>query len=348
MDINLLQRYIEGNTTPQERLAVAEWLEADEANVREATALHKLHDIAVWNRESESNTTERTALKVRLRRVATELLKIAAVFALAFAAYSYLGNKEQADEEPAVAWQTFSAPPGQRAQLLLPDSTTVWLNSGSTITYPTSFSRTNRTVAFEGEGYFDVTHDEEHPFTVKTPKIDVRVLGTEFNVIAYSDNEATEVALVKGKVELMTEDGQTKIYTMKENENVRVVGNVAVTAETGNASDITSEAATGSGKTAVKRLTAPTLTASRIKNPDYFEWRNGIICFDDEPLDRMMHKLQRLFDVTIVTPDAPFMKRRYTGKFRSADGIEHVLRVIKLRERFDYEVDKEKNVITIK
>ena len=98
--------------------------------------------------------------------------------------------------------QTVIVPAGQRAELLLADGTKVWLNSRSKLKFPDRFQKDARKVELDGEGYFEVTHQEEAPFTVHTSKYDVKVLGTEFNVKAYKDKEQFETSLLKGSVEV--------------------------------------------------------------------------------------------------------------------------------------------------
>lgn len=100
------------------------------------------------------------------------------------------------------------APSGQKSQLILPDGTQVWLNSGSRLSYNYAFNTRDRVVNLEGEAYFDVMKNEQLPFIVKTTAVDVKVLGTSFNVQAYTDEEDVRVALLHGKVSLLSAVGQ--------------------------------------------------------------------------------------------------------------------------------------------
>ena len=85
-----------------------------------------------------------------------------------------------------------------------------------------------------------------------------------------------------------------------------------------------------------------------IQNPDYFKWKEGLICFQDEPISDIMDKLSLYFDVKIQHRNQAFLKERYTGKFRSKDGVEQVLKVLQMEHHFRYVKDNEQNVITIK
>jgi ferric-dicitrate binding protein FerR (iron transport regulator) len=101
-----------------------------------------------------------------------------------------------------VVFNTMSTPRGGQYQLTLPDGTNVWLNAASSITYPTAFTSTTREVTITGEAYFDVTRNPAKPFIVKAPKEDITVLGTEFNVNAYADNNAAKTSLIEGSVKI--------------------------------------------------------------------------------------------------------------------------------------------------
>lgn len=100
------------------------------------------------------------------------------------------------------------APSGQKSQLLLPDGTEVWLNSGSRLSYSYEFNTLDRVVNLEGEAFFDVKKDQQHPFVVKTGMVEVKVHGTSFNVQAYTDEEDIRVALLHGKVSLLSAASQ--------------------------------------------------------------------------------------------------------------------------------------------
>ena len=173
----------------------------------------------------------------------------------------------------------------------------------------------SRSVELDGEAYFEVKRTEAAPFTVKTSKARIRVLGTEFNVIDYREEKDFEVSLLKGRVELGA-DGQSGSYLMKPGE--RVVGEA--------------------GK----------FVSSNIQDPDYFKWREGMICFNELPISEIMERLSLYFDVKIDLRNQQLADEHYTGKFRTKDGVEQVLRVLQLEHRFTYKRDNENNVIIIK
>lgn len=315
MDQNILHRYIAGDATQQEKEEVARWLDADKKNMKEFLAERKLYDISIWQ-EEQIRVAGKVALDKKqqtLRTVAIGLSKIAAIFILAFTlAYTFLLDKSVT--EPA-SMQTIFVPPGQRAELTLTDGTKVWLNAKTTFTFPNKFTADGRNVTLDGEGYFDVTKDPQKPFIVKTKQYDIKVLGTEFNVTAYSASSNFETSLIRGAVEVSSSTSQAKM-TLQPNTRTYVENGI--------------------------------LKKGAIEHDTYFLWKEGLICFYDEPVDKMIEKLELYYDVKIDVQNKELLRNRYSGKFRTKDGVEHVLKVLQLNNKFTYTKDNDLNLITIK
>ncbi|MDR3261756.1 MAG: FecR family protein [Tannerella sp.] len=306
MDQDILKKYIAGDATSTEKEQIVAWANADKNNRMELLSLRKLHDILIWQQDIRKQ-------KARLKQsVIYKVASIAAIFILLFCGglYTLSINKQQI---PDAVMQTIRVPAGQRAELILADGTSVWLNAGSIFTFPTLFSADRREVTLDGEGYFSVEKDNHKPFIVKTSAYDVKATGTEFNVHAYDRSSLFEVSLLKGVVDVSS-----------GNRNIRLEPQTKV------------------------YLANNDLVKGSIESYDYLLWKDGLICFDDEPVDRMVNKLELYFDTQIRIENASFMKKKYTGKFRTKDGIEHILKVFRLKDKFAYEKDDEKNLITIK
>ncbi len=307
MNTDLLQRYIAGDVTEAERKQVLEWIEESPEHLQEYRAQRTLYDLALWRTDID---IKETAPEKRLswKEPVREVLKIAAIFALVFVGSYYWWNRPEKSE----AVQSVYVPAGQRAELVLADGTKVWLNSQSRLTFPAAFGGEARNVRLDGEGYFAVKADEEHPFIVETGRYDVRVLGTEFNVTAYASDSVWRTALLKGKVEITGQGVRMKLEPDMQ-----------------------------------ACLDGGTLVKKPVGNKDHFRWREGLICFNDISLENMVKKLELYYGVRIVVRNKDILHNHYTGKFRTRDGIEHVLRVLKLNNRFTYTKDDETNVITI-
>lgn len=312
MDKDTLQKYVEGNVSTEEIEQVVDWLDEDENHVREFMALHKLNDISVFN-QPVGETLQKKTKELPFKRIFFELAKIAAMFILIWGGMKLFQPETAGREE--TAWQTLYVPAGQRAELTLPDSTKVWMNACSKLVYPVSFQKGTREVELSGEAYFDVTHNEEQPFTVKTSQMNIRVLGTEFNVKAYAGSNDFEVALLRGCVELQSST-LGKSYRMHEKE--------------------------------VAKLHNSKLQTSNILDYDYFKWKEGLICFNNESVETIIEKLRLYFDINIEVQNEKLLKSRYSGKFRTKDGIEQVLKVLQIENKFTYTKNNELNLITIK
>lgn len=313
MDKEILQRYVEGNVSPEEIIAVVDWLDADESHVREFMALHKLNDISLLNQPDSKIDVQKKKKTITFRQIGYELAKIAAILILFWGGTKLYETTSV--KENVIAYQTLYVPAGQRAELILPDSTHVWLNARSKLVYPISFGKDIRQVELNGEAYFDVIHNEKQPFVVKTPQMDIQVLGTEFNVTAYSSSSDFEVALLRGCIELSSPRLSSN-YRMKEKEHIRLQNNKLISKD--------------------------------ISDYDYFRWKEGLICFNNESVATIIEKLKLYYDIDIEVYNQKFINSRYTGKFRTKDGIEQVLRVLQIEHKFTYTKNNDLNLITIK
>jgi len=167
----------------------------------------------------------------------------------------------------AVAYNSISTPQGGTYQVILPDGTKVWLNSASSLKYPTAFTATRREVELVGEGYFEVAHDTQKPFHVITKTQDVAVLGTHFNLSAYPDDDFAKTTLYQGKVEVRA---QNLAVVLKPNE----------------------QAVVQAGKISVKPIDGEGDSA----------WKNNEFSFSNERLGEILKKLGRWYDVEFECP----------------------------------------------
>ena len=172
-----------------------------------------------------------------------------------------------------------------------------------------------RHVELDGEGYFKVSSNIKQPFIVGTNRCNIRVLGTEFNVLAYEKDSIWETALLEGAVEILQKKSEVSLMKLKPGD--------------------------------MARLSKNQLTKEKIHTTDYFRWKEGLICFNDISLRDIMEKLKLYYDVNFVINNQQILDAHYTGKFRTHDGIEHVIRVLALNNKFTYIKDNESNTITI-
>ncbi len=315
MNTELLIKYIEGDATDSEIVAITNWLDSDPENMKEYLALRKLHDITIWQTsptaKSEQEPISKNSRSSR-KMIFSEVMKYAAILVMAIVVSRYVFPELKSVDK--VAMQSLYVPAGQRAEIKLEDGTKVWLNANTTLTFPNQFSGKTREVSINGEGYFEVVSNKLKPFIVKTDKYNIKVLGTKFNVMAYSGNEKFETALFEGSVEVLKSGGSKgmliqpdqRIFQEKEQ-----------------------------------------LTIAPITDLNHQLWKEGIISFQDESFTMLVNKLQLYFDMRIEVKNDKLLDYQCTGKFRTKDGVEHILKVLQLRNKFNYTIDEKTNTITI-
>lgn len=312
----LLLKYIEGNCTNQEKVEIISWLESSPENMKEYLALRKLYDISIWQIQPETEAEQNTHNNIHFwskKTLYVEAFKVAAIFIVAFLVVRYVFPGFLPSTEIA-QMQTIRVPAGQRAEITLADGTQVWLNAKTTLSFPTQFLGNEREVKLDGEGFFDVTHNKSKPFVVKTSGYNVKVWGTKFNLIAYSGEKNFETSLLEGAVEVLKE-GSSHGILLKPNEQVKFNNN--------------------------------RLVISSVNDMDQFLWREGIISFDNAYFTELINKLELYFDLQIEIRDTKALNYRFTGKFRMKDGVEHILKVLQLKNKFNYHIDEKSNKIII-
>lgn len=197
-----------------------------------------------------------------------------------------------------ITYNTIKIPYGKRFQLQLSDGTTVHLNSGTTLKYPVKFiAGENRQVFLDGEAFFDVAKDKKHPFIVNADDLNVRVLGTHFNVSNYPEDVATDVVLVEGSVGMYNvneEFDATKNTVLKPGYK-------------------------GSfNKQNNMIFTKPVITDI------YTSWVNGGLTFRNMTFKNIITKLERRYNVTIINKNEKLANEKFNASFKE-ESIENVM-----------------------
>ena len=209
----------------------------------------------------------------------------------------------------SVVWQTISTPPGVKSHVQLPDGTKVWLNSGTELSYPSSFSDGTRNVKLLGEAFFDVAKDVKHPFIVDLGKINIEVVGTKFDAINYKEEGQTEIVLASGKV---------KLFEKRENKSWLV-----------------SEMQPGQQAIYIKAVN--TISLKDVDAEKYTSWIGGKLIFKDDPMDQVVRKLDRWFNVQIEIADPSIGGYIYTATFQN-ETIEQILSLIQRTSPIEYTI----------
>lgn len=236
----LLAKYLSGQCTSAEWEEVDRWLGEDTEHrllldklrkqweaVRVDTSAYVIPDkTMVWGKIQDRIRHKVKQIPLYSRSLLIRVSSIAAVIALFLGfALSYLFHGSEESWQAAQFENVIMAPSGQKSQLVLPDGTLVWLNSGSRLSYNYQYGTHDRIVNLEGEAFFDVKKDTQYPFIVKTGAVDVKVHGTTFNVSAYTDEEDVIVALLRGKVSLLSATGQDLLTYLSSDQIATVSKN---------------------------------------------------------------------------------------------------------------------------
>ncbi len=312
MEKELLYKYFAGDTTTEEEVRIMDWAEESPENYRKYLEERKLWNALLIHYDNNIEQEKKRIDVSHGRRF--NLWKVAcmaASFALLLTVSWMLYINNSAEEN----LQSVIVPAGHRVQLVLEDGTKVWLNSKTKLTYPTNFGDKIREVSLDGEGFFEVTHNEKKPFIVKTKKYDIKVLGTTFNVYAYNSHESVfETSLLHGSVDVSSNSTSHHVL-LKTREKVTEINGI--------------------------------LQKSNIDNLDRYRWKDGLLCLDDVPFAELMSKFSAYYDIQINIENPTVLDYRCTGKFRQNDGVEYALKVIQKDLKFNYVRDDESNTITI-
>lgn len=199
-------------------------------------------------------------------------------------------------------------PRGGEYELVLPDGTHVWINSDSELSFPVRFDSTKREVSLTGEAYFSVAKDATKPFTVKVAgNLEVRVLGTEFNVQAYPNAQTVETTLCEGSVNVS--DGAHKV-TLKPSQQ------------------------------AVYSKMTKNITTRKVNTRLYSAWKEGLFVFEDKSLEEIMTTLSRWYDINVFYANQAVKSYHFTGDLERYGDFRKTLRMIEKATSIKFTVNE--------
>ncbi|WP_413668396.1 FecR family protein [Mucilaginibacter sp. Mucisp86] len=210
-------------------------------------------------------------------------------------------------------FNTLSTAMGEQYQVVLPDGTHVWLNAGSSLKYPVTFAGNERLVELIGEAYFEVFHNKAAPFRVKTRQQLVEVLGTHFNVNAYTDEKATATTLIEGSV---------KVTAATNHQNIVIKP--------------------GQQSTVSTRI----LNVEEVDTDDAVAWKNGYFQFSDENLESIMKKVSRWYNVKVEFKDRSLQALNFSGTVSKYKNVSQVIKTLELTNVAHFKVQDNVIVIT--
>jgi len=232
-------------------------------------------------------------------------LRIASVIFLPVIVFYGIHGYTDANQKKK-AWVEIKAPAWTRVQFTLPDGTSGWLNSNSSVKYNGSFI-TDRQVILKGEAYFDVYKNKKKPFTVITNEVLVRALGTRFNIASYQDENDVEVVLEEGKL-LLNNKEKTKSYIINPNDLI------------------------------VYDKSHDSFSTEVVQPQKYMSWTEGKLVFRNDPLDVVARKLERWYNIEVEIKGPNNGDLRLRATFVD-ENLEEVLNILKRSLPIDYKVE---------
>lgn len=223
-------------------------------------------------------------------------------------------NANNIDDAPSTEINQLTVPYGKSSTIVLSDGSKVYINSGSKLLYPAVFDKHKREIYVDGEIYLDVTKDKDRPFIVKTSQLEVNVLGTSFNVRAYSSTETQAIVLVEGAVSVGN-------LSTKKKQNLQPNQMFSYDKESNTTSIETVDAA------------------------NYVTWIHGYLLCEKTPLDEILLKLKRYYNIEIEYNPIMMKNTKVTGKLDLKAGIDEVLTYIKMIAPISYSGDNNKYII---
>lgn len=330
MNEELIMKYLARECTSDELKEIEQWISLDESNAEKVFETER-----IWNLKNEMYYSDERIIEDAYQRlissdqiptslpniiqhqsvITTRLWwQLGAAAVITILLVLNLFPHSTLNEASDIVWNSIYVPNGQRANVTLSDGTKVSLNSGTTLCYPGKFTEKMRRVKLEGEGYFEVAHDETHPFIVNAEKINVRVLGTVFNLKAYPF-EQIEVTLTKGKVEVESSDHENKI-TMRPHERV-----------------LYSE---GKGMVLQQNMNTDLLCS----------WTKGEAAYINKPLSEICADLERRYNIHIKIENGDLAKVIFTCHLQENTTIEQVMNLLKGTHKLNYRIyNKEIHII---
>jgi len=338
---NIIVKVLEGTSTHEEQVALKSWMDENPENTKTFAGYESLwlalDIIANKNKFDADEGFADFVTKIKPDHVQEHIYKFWKIAAsvlliIGLSTVSYLTGKKSI--ETPVSYYELSTPKGSKSHLTLPDGTKIWLNAGSKLKYPNKFVHDLREVFLEGEGYFEVAKDASHPFIVHTSDLNIRVLGTVFNVKSYPGERTIETTLVSGKV--VIEGNQSNFETtIKLEPNQKAI----FLKKTGrlSLSETEKKQITKLKRTTIDTVKPKIYVNEHVKTDIYTSWKDNLMVFDNESFENIALKIERRYGAVIRFTDYKLKNYRFSGTFPEIS-IDRALNALQYASPFKYNI----------
>lgn len=331
MDKKIIIRFIEGQTSHSESDQVIRWAEKSPDNMNYLKELMNIEAMGATGRVASEEEYELFKLKIEgkknriwsiVRTTAACLLLLLSVGAnIYFIHQEKIRSSEDAmltdlifkNKSIDSLVQEIYVSKGAKSHITLPDGSQVWLNSDSKISFPMAFSSDKRSVKFSGEAFFEVEHMDDCPMVISLRNnLVLEVKGTTFNVRSYADEKDVQTTLYEGSINLITADySEEKIMKLHEMVPKEVC-------------------TTTMGRTVVAKKSDEDLT-------QISSWKDGILYFDNTPMETVIHKLEKWHGITIKVADESVLKYSITATLTNESAVQ-IMEYLRYCAPIDYSV----------
>ena len=270
--------------------------------------------------------------KGRLLRFSLIAGGIAASLLLAFLITNYTGKRNGSHQTANVISTRY----GSKSKVQLPDGTQVWLNADSKLTYGKDFGNQEREVSLSGEAFFDVQKDIDHPFVIHANNMDIKVLGTAFNVRSYQNEKTSEATLIRGAIEVTLNNSPERKILMKPSDRIVVQNRAEMSTVPATAKEDSAGTIYWVGKVNVKEKDNVSLETV---------WKKNSLAFKNETLEDVAGRIGHWFNVKVSIEDEELKKITYSCDFKD-ESLKQVMEALHLTGRFQYRIVKDSVLIT--
>ena len=322
MDYSIINKYLAGEASEAEVKDDFRWIDSDSENRKEFIQYKKVWALTskTTGNQDENWTTISSKLVVPKKHLNNiNYWVVAAGFLLVFGLgmmMQYILPQKSQEQFSYLAETRIEVPLGQMSNVVLPDGTTVHLNSGTKLVYSGKFNSGERIVSLEGEAFFDVTKDQAHPFVIKTNLLDFKVYGTSFNLQAYPEDKVINTTLVEGSLGIIGKSGS---------EIIRLVP----------------------GENATYSEDGRQLQVGKVNLEMYTSWKDGLVTFRNEKLKDIARKIERWYNVEIVIKNARLGEELYLGTILKNKPVDQILEVFALTSSLKYQIVPRANERTL-
>lgn len=321
---HIIIRYLDQTADAAEEQSLLDWLKGDESHQKYFMEIRNIWLLSNVPDKKDSARQAFDSFKSKVTRNQTVrnfnlyhrwmqwTISVATLFILCAGSYFLLHQTDKKEYvEIAKTYCKVLMPENCKGAVVLPDSSVVWLNSGSTLIYPENFESDKRNVRLVGEGYFEVRKNPSAPFQLEAGKMKITVLGTTFNVKSYADDEVVETVLLTGSVNVEVEE--QKVYKLHPNEKISL-------------------------NTKNDRVSVSTVVGS-----DYNVWKEEWLSFDNATLSDVLNKLEKWYGVEIICADSLKQNTRLSLTIRN-EPVNEMLKMISLIVPIKYEFKENRKI----